>query len=393
MGTIGRPCNSTYKKLKWVLNPITQAIFWLYTFSIAAYASVYSQEIKAFIMPWQLNAGPVNWFSVSILVLAIIAAIFFSVSIWIRATRSDYLLRAIQTSPPSSFWRHYEDAFIMSWKLKSLAEASLSHEPLSTEHVEEAKKTIRILLDYIINLVQQWDSANLERKVIYRANLMRVIYFEDDPNYEVTEDNKYFMEPVKENYSGIVILEGVEYTTTTETKGSTPDNQRKPIVFPFCLQGNKINQDFQSNLRGAPYCIATANFDYVGDVTSIVKSYESSSPRCDRIFDNLKQYYSRPDNPAHSILSIPLIDADQIGEGQGAGSPLPKVSWVLNIYRNQSEMLYEGMKAKDFVSVASPFTAILLDILSLIDYYSSSAGIHIPKVCGEMDETNRNYQN
>ena len=51
------------------------------------------------------------------------------------------------------------------------------------------------------------------------------------------------------------------------------------------------------------------------------------------------------------------------------------------------------MKAKDFVSVASPFTAILLDILSLIDYYSSSAGIDIPKVCGEMDETNRNYQN
>lgn len=75
-----------YKKYEWVLYPHNQAIFWLSTFLLAAYASLFANEIKSFSLPFvQENNGLPNWHTIFFVLSAITAALFFSVSTWVKA--------------------------------------------------------------------------------------------------------------------------------------------------------------------------------------------------------------------------------------------------------------------------------------------------------------------
>lgn len=350
-----------YKKYEWMLNPGYQALFWLFTFLLAAYASLYATEIKSFILPFQENSGPPNFHTIGFITGALIAAGFFSVSTWVKARREDFVFHAMQTSPPSNFWERHYEAFLTANKLKTSTELAASY-----GNKKMCNDNVRIVLDLLINLVKEWDSANIEKKVVYRANLMRVVNFNNDPNYEVSSDDRFFITPAKEHYSGVVVLEDYNYTTTTETDESTPDRDRKPITFPYCLPEESDNQKFHTNLRGAPYCIATGCYDYVKDVNSIVSHYKTNAdPLSNRVKSNLEKYYSDKNNPAHSILSIPLFGS--VGESDNK-----EVKWVLNIYRNQSGMLYDGAKCKDFNFVSGSFTTILEEMMQAIEYYEKN---------------------
>lgn len=352
-----------YKKYEWVLYPHNQAIFWLSTFLLAAYASLFANEIKSFSLPFvQENNGLPNWHTIFFVLSAITAALFFSVSTWVKAKREDFVFHAMQTSPPSNFWERHYKAFLTANDLKASTEVAAAY-----GNKAMYRENVRIVLDLLINLVKEWDSANIEKKVVYRANLMRVVNFKNDPDFQVTEDDRFFISPAREHYSGVVVLENESYTTTTETSDSTPDFQRKPITFPYCLPEESDNNMFHTNLRGAPYCVATGIYDYVRNVDTIVSHYvDNSDPLSNRVKKNLDKYYSDKKNPAHSILSIPLFALVESDEER------KEVKWVLNIYRNQSGMLYDGAKCKDFYYVAGSFITILEEMMQTIEFYETS---------------------
>ncbi|WP_235365642.1 hypothetical protein [Proteus terrae] len=359
-----------YKKYEWMLTPFNQALFWLFTFFLAAYASLFSNEIKSFTIPFihEANDKP-NWYTLVFVSGAIVAALFFSISTWVKARREDFIFGAMQTSPPSNFWERHYKAFLTANKLK------ISTELAASDHKKTmCSENVRIVLDLIINLVKEWDSANIEKKVIYRANLMRVVNFKNDTTYQVTDDDRFFISPAREHYSGVVVLENENYTTTTETSDSTPDMQRKPITFPYCLPEEFNNNMFHTNLRGAPYCVATGVYDYVQNTEAIVYHYVANAdPLSKRVKQNLDKYYSDKKNPAHSILSIPLFSTDPNNDEKR------EVKWVLNIYRNQSGMLYDGAKCKDFYYVAGGFITILEEMMQTIEFYdTSSESIELP---------------
>lgn len=352
-----------YKKFEWILNPTYQAMFWLFTFVLAAYASLYASEIKDFVLPFHPNTAKPNYYTIGFVASALLAAGFFSVSTWVKARREDFVFHAMQTSPPSSFWERHYNAFITANKLKTSTEIAASY-----GNKDMCSKNVRIVLDLLINLVKEWDAANIEKKVVYRANLMRVVDFSNSPDYEVTGNDHYFIAPAREHYSGVVVLESYDYTTTTETDDSSPDIQRKAITFPYCLPDESENKKFHTNLRGAPYCIATKCYDYVKSVDSIVSHYtKNADPLSNRVKANLEKYYSDKNNPAHSILSIPLFFSVEDNEKEDR-----KVKWVLNIYRNQSGMLYDGTKCKDFIYVSGSFITILEEMMQTIEYYENN---------------------
>ncbi|PSU64809.1 hypothetical protein [Photobacterium phosphoreum] len=352
-----------YKKYEWMLNPRYQALFWLFTFLLAAYASLFATEIKSFSIPFlQEHNGKPNFHTIGFISAAIGAAWFFSVSTWVKAKREDFVFHAMQTSPPSNFWERHYKAFLTANELKTSTELAASY-----GNKKMCSDNVRIVLDLLINLVKEWDSANIEKKVVYRANLMRVVNFKTAPDYQVTMDDRFFIAPAKEHYSGVVVLENYNYTTTTETTDSTPDTQRKPITFPYCLPEESENRKFHTNLRGAPYCVVTGVYDYVKNVNTIVSHYvENSDPLSSRVKSNLEKYYSDKKNPAHSILSIPLFATADDDDSKR------EVKWVLNIYRNQSGMLYDGAKCKDFYYVAGSFVTILEEMMQTIEYYEKN---------------------
>ncbi len=86
-----------------------------------------------------------------------------------------------------------------------------------------------------------------------------------------------------------------------------------------------------------------------------------------RIKHNLDQYYSDKKNPAHSILSIPLFSSVENDDSS------KEVKWVLNIYRNQSGMLYDGAKCKDFYYVVGSFITILEEMMQAIEFYETNS--------------------
>ncbi|HFQ5441802.1 hypothetical protein QO227_10725 [Vibrio vulnificus] len=353
-----------YKKYEWMLNPLNQALFWLFTFFLAAYASLFANEIKSFTLPFSQDSdGLPNWHTIFFVSGAFAAALFFSVSTWVKAKREDFVFHAMQTSPPSNFWERHYKAFLTANNLKASTEVAASY-----RNKAMCSENVRIVLDLLINLVKEWDSANIEKKVVYRANLMRVVNFKNNPEFQVTEDDRFFISPAREHYSGVVVLENDNYTTTTETSDSTPDTQRQPITFPYCLPEESNNSMFHTNLRGAPYCVATGVYDYVRNVDTIVSHYvDNSDPLSNRLKQNLDKYYSDKKNPAHSILSIPLFASIENDEEN------KEVKWVLNIYRNQSGMLYDGAKCKDFYYVAGSFITILEEMMQTIEFYETNS--------------------
>lgn len=395
-----------HERHQWALNPIMQGTYWCITFILAAAASLYSSEIKSTSPPATPKNETLNFLaklevffqSISLagyifLFLAFISALFFAYTAWIKSLRENFIFHTIQTNPPQGFWEKFEEAVLETKKVYDSIQEIAFRDKIENAHIEECELGVRTILDYMINLVLCWDTANTERKVIYRANIMEVTYFKDHPEYElknldtslstkdVTQEDleRFLHQPITKHYSGIITLSNNKYTTTTETDDSTPDDTIKPIALPFCFVSEQCPSKFHTNLRGAPYSVATDTPDYVDSVTKIVSHYEEyAEPNSSRILSNLKKYYYKRSSPAQSILSIPLKAKKESGESQ--------IDWVLNIYRNQPKMLYNKEKNKQFTQILSPLTTSLQDILDMISVARSKAKSDDTEGVQELDE-------
>ena len=388
-----------HERHQWALNPFTQGIYWALTFLLAAAASLFTNEIKG----GETFAAPAAFTKEAILTslttidngaylfffLAFVSALFFAYTAWVKATRENFMFHTMQTNPPQGFWQRYESAVYVARELHDEVQEIVFNSP-STEDIEKCQLAVRVIQDHIINLVMEWDTANIERKVTYRANVMDVVYFKEKSTYVLGQDivytedanpkeadvsktlsdlERFLHQPIDSHYSGVIVLNHNRYTTTTNTPDNTPDDTIRPIALPFCLQQDNDYHKFQTNLRGAPYCVASDGYDYVENVTKITDHYaQHADPKSERIRANLKKYYSLKENPAQSILSIPLKAENENGT--------QVIRWVLNIYRDQPGMLYNQEKNKQFTQIISSLTTRLQDILDMI---ACAASVEKPK--------------
>lgn len=356
----------------WALNPFWQTFLWISALFWGATASLFANEIMSFSwpLPSNLHLSP-NYYTIIFFSIAIVLAFGFALSSWVARAQDSVVVESMLTMPPHDFWSSYGDNFSIASQMVDNRSASMLAEAQdqenSPEELDSLRKDLendaRTILDSIITLVKKWDSSNLRgNSVIYRANLMKVYYFGEDgdcikPDSDIAQQlneygKRFTQQPFSSHYSGFVALESDIYTTTTETSSPDPDVDRKPIAFPFTDLSNNLEYPIYSNLVGAPKAVVSRSASYVADVKNIVDDYTRNSSVVDKeIYEQLVEYYSDT-STAHSILSIPIRNSDTL-----------KVSFVLNIYRNQDGLLFDGSKVKDFVEIIRPFTATLARLL------------------------------
>ncbi|EST59103.1 hypothetical protein K151_1924 [Proteus hauseri ZMd44] len=315
---------------------------------------------------------------------AVILTFGFALSNWVARAQDSIVVESMLTMPPHDFWSSYGENFSIASQMVDNRSTSmfnrLEEHKNSPDKLDSLRKDLekdaRTILDSIINLVKKWDSSNLRgSSVIYRANLMKVYYFGDSedcikPDSQIAKQlnvhgKRLTQQPFSSHYSGFVVLENNIYTTTTETSSPTPDADRKAIAFPFTNLVNDLEYPIYSNLLGAPKAIVSRSASYVPDVNNIIDDYEKNSTVVDKeILEQLKEYYSDT-SVAHSILSIPVRNSDTL-----------KVSFVLNIYRNQNGLLFEGSKVKDFVEIIRPFITTLARLLETGELFDQLRSQH-----------------
>ncbi|EJG0101235.1 hypothetical protein C4D04_RS06580 [Vibrio parahaemolyticus] len=356
----------------WVLNPIWQTALWIAALFWGATASLFANEIMSFSWPippnWDLRP---NYYTVIFFLTAVVLAFGFALSSWVARAQDSVVVESMLTMPPHDFWSSYGENFAIASQMVDNRSTSMfdglekhQNSPAELDALrKDLEKDARTILDSIINLVKKWDSSNLRgSSVIYRANLMKVYYFgngedcinsDSDIAKQLNEHGRHFtVQPFSSHYSGFVVLENNIYTTTTETSSPDPDSDRKAIAFPFTDLVNDLEYPIYSNLFGAPKAVISRSASYVPDVKDIINDYTKNSSVVDRdILEQLNEYYSDT-SVAHSILSIPVRNNDTL-----------KVSFVLNIYRNQNGLLFDGSKVKDFVEIIRPFTTTLARLL------------------------------
>ncbi|MFT5725688.1 MAG: hypothetical protein ACI9JN_002815 [Bacteroidia bacterium] len=349
----------------WVLNPFTQTFLWVGALLFGATSSLLSPEIIDFSFSTQGMQNPsVNWYTVLFTLTLILLAFGFAISSWVSRTQDSLVIDNILTMPPTDFWQYYGEEFSATDQFVHVSQASLVEETGVEEALLQADIDVRRILDVIINLVKKWDSSNIRNSnVVYRANLMTVHYFEDEAveNLEKKIDMdilaRFSTAPVEIHYCGFVCLLSNVHTTTTETNTPSPDESRKPIAFPFTQNTTSVETPIFSNLKGAPAAVTTCLPSYVEDVDTIAQEYtETCNLKDSDVEKALLDYYDDKE-AAKSILSLPLLS---FVDG--------KAKWVVNIYRNESGLLFDGDKVSDFAEIIKPYLSILNRLLGSIEY-------------------------
>lgn len=387
-----------HKRHGWVLHPSTQTFFWLSTYLLAGYISIYSTELKsgaANIIPsvkaWLcssatdtstaasvpavdvITAASTPTHTLIVLAIALMLSGLFAFTAFVKAKREDYILQTQQTSPPETFWGHFEDAVSAADAAYKSAIYNLS---IGVNAHEGLSRSLRSVLSALCELVREWDTANIERRVVYRANIMKVVYFDEDNTFTIPaggeiDHSRFLHQPMREHHSGVVYMDDYSLTASTSVSVGEPDTARKPIYFPFCLiEDEDKSGKFISNLRGAPYTVVTLSPDIVSDTKNIIDHYKvNAEPLSKVIIGHLKQYYNHRQQPAKSILSIPLFrPPEQLEDCEAKDTQQNKrVQWVLNIYRDQPGMLYTTDVNRTFCKVISGITARMAEVLNLAD--------------------------
>lgn len=351
---------------------IAHAISWVLPFLTAAGGSVWANEIKATTLPFFSDGKsnlPLNWYAIGFAMATSVSVALLLVIRHYTAKRQDYLYAAQLSSPPNIFYSWYDEACNTVRAAEGASEKAIDDDGLTpNEKVELINRNVRVTLDEIVSLIKVFDSSNINRNVVYRANVMDVVYFDDNPDYQIPigPAANFFFPPAKELYSGIVELTGIQLTTTSTTPDPDPDSERNPIAFPFVLESvdeEHINR-FKHNLAGAPTAVYSNHYSYVQNTSEIVDSADRLDPTSQTIKDKLRKYYNDPNNPAHSILSIPIHNV--LSEEQTSGKePKPKTKYILNLYRNLDGLLFDGVKVDDFVRLLTPLLISLYTILEL----------------------------
>lgn len=98
---------------------------------------------------------------------------------------------------------------------------------------------------------------------------------------------------------------------------------------------------------------AERSYSYLKDIGDIYHHYSKRENTLNwscSVERNLKQYYlTESTGVAHSLLSIPLTSAFK----------QERVKWVVNIYRDQDGLLFNGEKVSDFLNIIEPYLVLI----------------------------------
>jgi len=401
---------------RFIVSSPCNVLLWAAALAYGGYVSVFSSEIRD-ITPISWERSPNWYFWLAIVIFLILLSLFSARSSAIEA-KDENTLKSIITSPPADFLeyfaRNYDQASnqleifeaqmamtesmlleVCSWLDEQdididnetlppsgqLEDIDIDIHPVNEERPESrelvknkllqaysttnaaffekkenGKEDLRFLLVTLIDLVNKWDARNRRsHKIVYRANIMKVFYYDE---MKAEEAEKWHQKASKfsggpfSDYSGIVILEDNELTTATDTPEPIPDADRKPIAFPFTLVRNQEKPKHQ-NLLGAPIAVAERSYSYLKDIGDIYHHYSKRENTLNwscSVERNLKQYYlTESTGVAHSLLSIPLTSAFK----------QERVKWVVNIYRDQDGLLFNGEKVSDFLNIIEPYLVLI----------------------------------
>ncbi len=399
-----------------IVSSACNVILWAAALAYGGYVSVFSSEIKE-LTPISLELAP-NWYFWSAVIFFLVLVFLFSArSIAIEA-KDESKLKSIITAPPADFLEYFARNYDQASNQLEIFEAQMAMtesilldvisllteynvnipddgslpppEPLEKLSIvippsdgvaidqdmirqqllqaystannaflakkEKGKEDLRFLLITLIDLVNKWDVRNRRsNKVVYRANIMKVFYYEGMDSNEAEHLHRKaskFNGGHFSDYSGIIILDSNELTTATDTPEPIPDPDRVPIAFPFTLVKKRENPKHQ-NLLGAPTAVAERRYSYIKDISDIYKHYASRKNTINWssvVENNLRQYYLEDSKGvADSLLSIPLTSAFK----------QEQVKWVVNIYRDQDGLLFNGEKVSDFLNIIEPYLVLI----------------------------------
>jgi|TARA_B110000211_G_scaffold172706_1_gene195029 hypothetical protein len=360
----------------WTMNPFLQTLIWVSAVGAGAWASLDAENIMSFNNPFLHFSSNIHWASVNFFAFISVITFLFSLSAWVKREQDSYVIDSLLTMPSNDFWVYFGEQFniandLIETDIINLTVALNNHKfntsPSKMKELDAAliksivrfEEDIRRILDSTINLVKLWDSNNIaNEKVIYRANIMKIHRFKDKLDETYLEElkkvsSRFTVKDVESHYTGFVSLLDNIFTTTTHSPEPEQDTI-DPIGFGFTDPTDLPSEPFKTNILGAPEAAATGNYSYVKYPEEIIKYYEESDNVNQEVLKNLMHYYSSSEK-ADSILSIPIIDPD---------TDLP--IYILNIYRNQTGLLFSGHKARDYSKIILPFTSLIRSGLGAI---------------------------
>lgn len=335
-------------------------------FLLALLGSVFSPQIfeATFSIPFQDIPKDINVLVVMYWISVLIFLKLAHVRQTLKSEVFDARLKSLSTLPPkditlliSTSIRKASDEVQRAVKL--LESYGSVEKKQQAEIIQVAEKTVRTVLDNIIDIAQLWDDPlKIRTGIVYRANVMIVIGIDDDvaiKHFVLAKDFSVLKtyDGAKKELTGLIVLENNLLTTTTKSESPDPDTNIKPIAFPF-TDLDEIRDDIikrQQNLLGAPYAVVNNKPCFITDTSDIVSHLSKEVGFDDVTKKKITEYYTNH-KEAHSICSIPLNDISS-----------DTVIGVINIYRNQVGMLQEGERMEDYSNLITPFIIELSRLL------------------------------
>jgi len=413
------PLNGLTRCEKITVNKNSKLIFWIGTFSLASYISIFSGELSKVTHPFSSNADGLHIYWVVTIICILCLSVFVWTSTSAEQQLQNNLVESQLSSPPAMVLNELSDDYQMCYDhflemaqyeddntyavIESIEQYCTANNittvgefyPLEIdEFCESFEKLARIIMLKLITIAKKWDHANTVRNgfVTYRANVMHVIHFDDadlEMQYatKIQSSNgslKFCTSPADSHYHGIVSL--LSNMLAVSSKNADADEDINLFSIPFTyheghVKGSKIVSPFHNNIEGAPSCVTSGCVQFVQRTKSIIETYIAGSVVIDETKSDIKKYYEDQQDISQSILSIPIYEpflrTKQRLEELGVPEPAEKdlypfvqkyrrVAYVLNIYRNQEGMLYNGNKADDFADITRQFAILLGEVLDYI---------------------------
>ena len=227
---------------------------------------------------------------------------------------------------------------------------------------EDIARSIRSVLDMVLNLAWIWDRQEAGSGSIYRANIMRrrpASELASAPNVvdHVEAGLRHFSPAmVDELFSKAPAFVALDRDLTTNSRAfeEPESDDLEPLAFPVFAPEHQ----YRINVPGAAAAAATVKPSYVGDIEAIARDIDARKGFDAQTRRNFGLYY-REDPKARSVLSLPICQYDPHGEAQA-------IFGVLNIYANRRKILGSEQRAVRFAMLCGP---LLSALGTLVDSY------------------------
>lgn len=279
--------------------------------------------------------------------------------------------KRLTSMPPKSFLALYTKSIKNSGQLRRASKVQVEADKVTFEDIN---KRVRILMNTVLSLARSWDGVSKENhSIVYKSNVMLSIssgalrkHSSEKSGVEMLDlmtKSKFFLhnqneDAILDRCDGVLILLNNQYSTSSISPDDGPDPDIRPICFPYTRRqaSGKMNPLFHPNLPGAPEAMSTGEAQYMDHTSRTMKAWLESIGDLNGLIhkqykDGIDDYY-RERYEAQSILAIPL----KINN---------KIFAILNIYRNDPEILLNRSRSEQFVTLLEPVCYQLAKMLFL----------------------------